>query len=813
MPFVSPHDMLNDPVARKRVWIASAVLVMAIVMTVIGIGGGMYFRLKQTVPNYSGTEQISGMKSLVNVYHDKFGIPHIFAENRNDALRALGYLHANERMFQMEITRRAGQGRLSEVVGASTLDADKLIRVLNLYGLAQDSVRELSPEARNLLQAYADGVNAWIEHNKSTLPLELMSLEDIIEPWQIADSLVIGKLMALQHSSKGMKMDALRSKLSATLNRAQFGQMFPLNAGDTPVTLNPRPVNKNANTKKRAEMSPLDFIGDITGFSHAASNEWVISGKLTDTGKPILANDPHLGFDAPVLWFLTRIVVPGDEVKGATVPGTPVVMLGQNSNIAWGFTNSGFDVQDLFIETIDKKDDDKYLTPKGSQSFVIHNEVISVKGGGDVKLSVRSTRHGPVLSDVNPELAEMAGKGKVMALAFSGLHNADTTAEAMLRINVAKNWGDFLDAVKLYQTPAQNMVYADVKGNIGFISPGWVPVRKQGNGMLPVDGASGNYDWMGFIPFKELPQTFNPAAGYLFNANNAVAGINSVYRLGSDWEEPWRAIRIQQFFETILKHTVDTSVLMQSDHLSPVARDIVPRLVSLKPKTKLAADALELLRRWDGVMSEDKPEPLIFDAWLYFMQRNLFKDLGDISDEGPLKADLISQIIGEYKSNWCSGKAGVGTMPCDEVMIKSLDNALGWIVVRQGSDINKWRWGKEHHAIMKNRFFSKTFFFDKYSDFEFPSSGDFYTLDRGGSFKMEEPDIFPRKHGGGFRGIYDLGNMALSRFMIATGQSGHILSPHYGDLLPMWREFKYVTISGTPEELAKQGAVELKLVP
>ncbi len=303
------------------------------------------------------------------------------------------------------------------------------------------------------------------------------------------------------------------------------------------------------------------------------------------------------------------------------MPGAPVMLLGQNDHIAWGFTTADTDVQDLFVETIDPKNPAQYLTPGGAEPFLARDEIIHVKNAPDIVLKVRATRHGPVLSDVDAKLAGLAGAGKVMALAFTGLGDRDTTSEALMRVNRAQDWDQFLEALKLYQTPTQNIVFADSAGNIGFISPGLVPLRKSGDGLAPADGASGANDWTGFIPFEQLPQAYNPPTGFLFNANNANVSDDHDPTFGRDWEEPYRARRIQQFFDTIDKHSLDTSAAMQADIVSLAASDFLPLLKRIAPADAREKQALDLLAGWDGAMDKARPEPLIFEAWLSALHR------------------------------------------------------------------------------------------------------------------------------------------------------------------------------------------------
>ncbi|MBV8549444.1 MAG: penicillin acylase family protein [Alphaproteobacteria bacterium] len=789
----------------------TAVVVLPLVLALVLIGVWVF---KGSLPQYDGRLHLKGLSAKVHVWRDTHGVPHIFANNDRDAYRALGYIHASERLFQMEMQRRAGQGRLSEVIGEDMVGVDKFIRTLGLYPLAQSSFKAMSPDAQADFQAYADGVNAWIASHHFSLPPEFVLLGFHPEPWQPADSVVWGKLMALQ-LSHNYKLEILRAQLALKLTTVQRLSLFPP-LGDTPVTTEPKLTGK-----KSADASPAiqggvtdrwigeDALGRVTGLDHAASNEWVVSGDHTSTGKPILANDPHLTLEAPILWYLARIVTPDHMVKGATVPGLPIVLLGQNDAIAWGFTTTGSDVQDLFVEKLSPDNHDAYLTPKGPKPFETRTETIHVKGGRDIVLKVRLTRHGPVLSDVDDEMAALAGPDKVMALAFTGLGAEDTTSESLLKINHAQSWPDFLEALRLYQGPPQNVVFADNKGDIAFINPGLFPIRKKGDGLTPSDGASGAYDWAGWVPFDEWPKVLNPSVGFIFNANNAIVSDKAKHFLGVDWEEAYRAERLQQFFNTTVVHSLDTSAAMQADHLSLAAKQLLPYLLKQKPWNGTSAEVLKQLAAWDGTMEADRPEPLIFEAWMLKLHQNLLVAKSDnaLKEKGLFAATALSYILRNNGKGWCD------TPGCADVIQKSLDDALVMLTARDGTDRRNWRWGNEHITLLPNKVFSHVPYFKRTTDLSVGSSGDFYTLDRGGSFKDNPDHPFARTHGGGYRAIYDLSDPTQSRFMITTGESGHILSPHYGDFVPLWNKVQYINITGSEEDLSAAHDAKLVLAP
>jgi len=781
-------------------WAANLVLAL-VVLTAAGCA----YLFSRAMPAYSGAERLSGLSTEVRVWRDAYGAPHIFAGSMDDAARALGYVHASERMFQMDILRRVGQGRMAEIRGADLLGVDKFVRTLGFYQEAERSFSALSPWAQKRLDAYAEGVNAFLASHP--LPPEFLVAGDAPEPWKSVDSLVIGKIEAYQ-LSRSYKIKLLRARLSAKLGPERERWLFPSSKPGDPLTTLPAKGDQHAGGE-----SIDDELGRLTGIGQGASNEWVVAGSRTVTGKPILANDPHLELGAPILWYLARVVTPEGSVKGATLPGAPVFVLGQNDSIAWGLTTADSNVEDLFVETVDPNDPSKYLTPDGPKAFAHRVETIHVKGGADIRLTIRETRHGPVISDVNPDLASFAGGGKVVALAFTGLGDRDTTAEAFMRLNEARNWSQFIDALQLYQTPTQNLVYADVGGDIGFLNPGLVPLRKSGDGLTPVDGASGAFDWTGAIPIDQWPRLHNPDAGFAFNANNANFPDDHEPRFGQDWEENFRARRIQQFFDAIDKHSLETSAAMQADHLSLDVKALQPFIAMIAPSDDRARKAQALLLSWNAVMDKDRAEPLIYTAFLSSLHSILLEDKTGfpMREKGPFAATTLISLMREHPS-WCDSPAAVDP-ECRKALGRALDSALALLTKRDGADMSRWRWGVEHRALLQHQVFSHVPLLDRLSDLSVSSSGGFYTLDRGGGADVSSDMPFARVQGGGFRGLYDLADPAKSRFMIATGESGHIFSRHYGDLVPLWNDVKSITLAGSEDQLKKAGAQELTLEP
>ena len=774
---------------------------------VIVAAAGAAYLFYRAMPAYSGSVALPGLSAETRVWRDGYGAPHIFAANLDDAMRALGYVHASERLYQMEVNRRVGQGRIAEIAGADLVPVARFTRTLGLYRLASEGYEALSPWAQQRLEAYSGGVNAFLDSHPNALPPEFLILGDRPAHWTPADSLVWGKLMSLQLSGN-YALESLRARLAEKLPADKAAWLFPSPKPGWPITTAPAAHADHASLD-----DVRDRIGALVQASHGASNEWVAAGARSETGKPILANDPHLQLGAPILWYLARIVTPQISLEGATIPGLPVVLLGQSDRIAWALTNADTDAQDLFVETVDPSDPTQYLTPDGAKPFLVHDETIHVKDAPDVKLHIRATRHGPVISDVDSDLAALAGPGKTIALAFTGLGDRDTTAEALMRVNAARNWSEFVDALRLYQTPTQNFAYADVDGDIGFISPGLLPTRKSGDGLAPVDGASGAADWTGVMAFDQAPQIHNPDAGFIFNANNAIVTPDKAAEYGRDWEETFRARRIQQFFDANPKLSLDLSAAMQADHLTLDAGELLPLLERATPSDERARQAMALLSAWNSVMDKDRPEPLIYTAFLRALHRIVLVEKTGLSmkEKGPFAAETLISLLTEHPQ-WCDAP-GKPDPDCRATLARALDEGLAELVRRDGPDMTQWRWGKEHVAQLQHTVYSHIPLLDRVSDLSMPSSGGFYTLDRGGGFDAPPDQPYARTHGGGYRGIYDLADPDKSRFIIATGESGHIFSPHYRDLAPLWIDGKSITLAGDEETLKRAGALELVFTP
>lgn len=784
--------------------LAGTVLAAALLVPAVA-GGAAWLWLRGGLPPTEGEMAVAGLAAPVEIVRDENAVPHIFAASARDAYFTLGWLHAGDRLFQMEMLRRAGAGRLAEAVGEPGLRLDRYMRTLGIYRHAEASYAALEPEVRESLDAYADGVNAWLQGRKGPLPIEFQLLGIEPEPWRPADSIVWGKLMALQLTGNS-RHELQRARLLQRFSPEQVETLFPPYPGDAPSTVAALPDGVDFD---RWASVALPELGPPR-----ASNEWVVGGAHTDTGKPVLANDPHLGLAAPILWYLARIEAPGLSLAGATAPGVPFHMFGHNGTIAWGITTTGSDVQDLYVERLDPADPSRYMTPAGPRPFGTREEVIRVKGGTEERINVRTTRHGPVVSDVEDGPAGAVPEGHVLALAFTALDDEDTTAGTFHHLNRATDWEGFRRALSRFKVPQQNFVYADTAGNIGFLAPGLIPIRSRGEGLLPVPGWTDEHAWTGYIPFDELPRTLNPPDGRIVNANNRITPPDYPWLLSKDWEDPYRAQRIEEVLDAGAPHGVEQAEALLADNVDLAARELLPLMLTIRSEDPLIAEALRMLGGWDAEMSRDRPEPLIFQSWLRELNRDLYADeLGPMFREiWNLAPRSVALMLGTDHS-WCDDQGTPGrTETCGERLESSLRRALDQLSERHGPDPQAWRWGSEHRAPLSHQVISRIPVLRDVFDIGIETDGSFHTVNRGAGRISDDAAPFAHNHGAGYRAIYELADLTRSRFMIATGQSGNPLSPHYGDFVERWRDGRHVTLD-TDRTAIAAGESRLVLTP
>ncbi len=772
-----------------------------VVIAVLAVAGG-YAYLKTSEQQIDGEITVRGLSADVTIVRDKNGVPHISGKSLNDALFGLGYAHVQDRLWQMDMNRRIGAGRLSELFGAKTIGTDKFLRTLDVYGYAERSIANLSAETRAGLDAYTAGVNAAISGWQGALPPEFIILGTKPEPWKPADSIVWVKMMAWDLGGNWRKELLRLQMLQKDLTPQQVSEFLPPYRGEAPIDLS---GVKELIAGLNIDLTKLAALAPPTLPEGAGSNNWVVAGARSETGKPILANDPHLGLSAPALWYYAHLKAPGLDAIGATLPGVPAIILGRNQKIAWGFTNTGPDVQDLFIEKL--TGENEYLTPDGPKKLATREVTIIVKDQQPVTITVRQSRHGPIISDVLKSAGETIPQGYAMAFAWTSLRDDDLTTDAALNLMRAGNWEEFKKAIRNFHSPQQNMLYADVDGNIGYYAPARVPIRKPGNkyqGAVPSPGWDATYDWDGFIPFERLPQQFNPASSTIRTANQKIVGDDYPYFITRDWTLPYRADRIDQLLGQRKKHSVDSFRAMQADDKSLMAMDLLPLMLKVKPSGLEADDAVAKLKAWDNRMSLKGSEPLIFSAWLREFSRALYADeLGDLFiSNWKIRPVFMANVLRDKDgmSRWCDVQGSPERETCSGLLQLSLDRAIAYLQARYGDDEDGWTWGEAHFAHSDHNPFTNVPVLREIFDIEVPSVGGVYTLNVGRFKMMDEGQPFASVHAASLRGIYDMSNLDRSLFIFSTGQSGNPLSSLYSNLAEKWSRTEYLPLTTDPAD-------------
>ena len=773
--------------------------------------GGAYLYARQSLPQTEGQIRLAGLSASVEIVRDAYGVPHIYAASRDEAYFALGFAHAQDRLWQMEMSRRIGAGRLAEILGPAALDTDRFLRTLGVRRAAQASLERLNEETRRTLDAYAAGVNAFLATDP-VLPPEFLILRVRPEPWASVDSVAWTKMMAWD-LGRNLRDELLRMRLMKTMPPARVQEFLPPYPGDAPLEI----------ADLRALYSALGDTGERLAAiapetAGSASNNWVVSSAHSATGRPLLANDPHLGLTAPPVWYFAHLSTPQLEVIGATLPGVPAIVLGRNARFAWGFTNTGPDVQDLYLEKL--LGDDQYLTPQGPQAFTLIEETIKVKGAPDERLTVRVSRHGPVISDALRDAVEAAPGGYVLALAWTALAEDDRTMQASAKLAHTEDWRSFLEAARDFHAPQQNVLYADIEGNIGFIAAGRVPVRKPENdvrGLAPAPGWVARYDWAGYVPFDELPRAYNPASGMLYSANEKIVPPGYRHFITSEWEPPYRASRIRDLLAAVPKHSVESFARMQMDVVSPAARELLPHLLKTLPSSAKARDALERLARWDGAMAGELAEPLVFTAWWRELARAIYADeLGEAFEQNwETRAVFLGNVLADRdgQARWCDDIRTPVSETCEALLSRSLEAALGELRRRYADNPKRWRWDEAHAARHEHRPFGAQRELARWFDIRVPSAGGNYTLNRGRMKFADQKEPFASRHASSLRAIYDFSDLDASLYIHSGGQSGNPLSPHYDAFSEAWAKGEYIRMTTDRRRIASRGAQRLVLRP
>ncbi|MFL5256346.1 MAG: penicillin acylase family protein [Rhodopila sp.] len=758
-----------------RVLAALAVLVLLIAAATAGA-------IWWTMPGTSKEARIPGLSAAVDIAYDADWVPRIRAVSEQDAAAALGFTHARDRMFQMELMRRAASGRLSEIAGSATLPIDRMMRTLGLRQHAVENLAVLPADTRAMLEAYARGVNAYIAMKGRFAAPEFLVL-GAPEPWEPVDSLLWAQTMGLW-LSMDWRQELARQALVGRVPAAVLEQLWPRrqDAG-TPDAMNLPPARFGAAASRLLAVLPR-FPAPLT-LPQTASNEWAVDGRHSATGAPLLAGDPHLAFGFPGIWYLARIDIPGHVLAGATAPGVPFLVLGHNGRIAWTFTTTGADVQDVFIEAPAGRGE--YQTPDGPRPFTVREERIDVRGQPAQLLVVRETRHGPVISDLdNPS-------GPILAVAMANLQPGDTAAAGLLALNRAGSVAEAGKAAAGITSPVQNLLVADAT-TIGLFVTGRVPLRKSGDGAMPVSG-DGSHDWIGWASGDALPHYVSPASGRLVNANEPDWPPDFPVQMARDTFGDWRAQRIRQMLAATDRHTAAEFASMQVDAVDLFARHVLPTLVAVPGMTGPAATAQTLLRGWDGIAAMDQPAPLIFNAWMEAFYRAVLHHANVPPSAGGPTADFLASVLSPAGAHWCDND-------CAPMLRASLADAVHDLSLRFGNDPTAWRWGEAHQAVFAHPLLRTIPVLGSLATITVPSPGDDNTVDRGGLNAALQS-----VHGAAYRGVYDLSDLDRSLFMITPGQSGNPFSSHARDLVLRWRDGATITLR--PQAARITGTVRL----
>lgn len=794
----------------KRLQRLSLILVALLLLLLLaGIGGGYLF-LRRSWPVTRGELQVAGLQALVEIYRDRWGVPHIYAQNAEDLFFAQGYVHAQDRLWQMDFQRRIGHGRLSEVLGEATVKTDRFLRTIGIHRAAQADLEHLDSESRRYLEAYARGVTAYIESHKGRLPVEFRLLGYTPEPWQPIDSLVWAKMMAWDLGGN-WELELLRARIVEKLGADALPGLFPTYPEDAPLIVPPEVrAYRDLGAPSLVAVGRINEAVGMAGDGFG-SNSWVVAGRRTATGAPLLANDPHLGIRMPSIWYEIGLHGGGFDVVGASLPGTPGVVLGHNNRIAWGFTNLGPDVQDLYIERMNPENPYQVEYEGRWEDVQVVREEIRVKGRPPETLEVRITRHGPLINDV------VEGLEQPVAFRWTAISEPSEIFQAILGLNRARNWEEFRAALKHFTVPGQNIIYADVEGNIGYQATGWIPIRAQGDGRLPVPGWTGAYEWTGFIPYEELPSVLNPPSGQIVTANNRVVGDDYLYLLTYDWAAPYRAQRIIDLLGDHKGLTVQDFQAIQADVYATPAERLVPYIVdAVQPQNFLEEEALERLKNWDYRMTADSPAASIFEAVYRELVRQLFGDeLGDELLTSYLKFGAahhvaVERLLDDPQNPWWDDVRTPQRETRDEILTRAFQRGVDWLGSQLGDQTSAWPWGRVHGAAFEHPLGAIKPLNLLFNRGPIPAQGSGVTVNRAG-FRYAKD--FSVRGLSSYRQIIDLGDWERSRSMHTTGQSGHPFHPHYADMIAPWQAVRYHSMGWDRDRLAAGGAERLVLKP
>ncbi len=823
----------------KQIFSTLGLLLIALAILVSGVLG---YTVTRSFPTTSGTLKVAGLQATVEVFRDQNGIPHIYASNTHDLFLAEGYIHAQDRFYQMDFWRHQTSGTLAELYGEGLVDTDKFLRTVGWQRIAEQEYAFADPELKVTLDAYAEGVNAYINSRSAadlSLEYSVLGLSGLSNykpaPWSPVAALAWAKAMAWD----------LRGNLDEEIDRALLNQAIGVEMtneympttfpADHPVIVPNPALGDSALSGLRAQLRTLpSVLGEHS--RDLGSNNWVISGQRTTTGMPLLANDPHLSIQMPAIWYEIGLhcINQNDacpfDVTGFSFAGAPGVIIGHNDRIAWGFTNVGPDVQDLFIERINPANPNQYEVNGQWRDMTISTETIKVKGGGEETVTIRYTRHGPLITDVFlPD--DFTAYGNLnpayqyaYALRWTALE-AGNTWRAILNLDRARNFTDFRNALRDFVAPSQNIVYADVDGNIGYQMPGRIPIRANSrSGLLPALGWTDDSEWERYIPFDELPYSYNPPQGFIATANQAVVGPDYPYMISMDWDPGYRARRIVDMINSEPRISPEYIMQMHGDNRNLGAQEILPYLYEVPITDLKLIRALDDLRDWDYAMDMDSREAAIYMGFFNALVADTFNDNlpEDFRSSGGAGAWLtLRGLLDKPNSAWWDNITTPAEETRDDILKQAFAEGYATLEKRLGPDPAEWTWGVLHTSTFVNATLGKSGVKPIEALFNrgpFPTAGGSgivnatsWNLSRDDDGKTGDPygvSSIPS-----MRMIVDLGNLDNSFNIYSTGQSGHAYARHYIDMADRWRTIQYAPMLWSRDSVEQNAEAHLTLVP
>ncbi|WP_191566050.1 penicillin acylase family protein [Metabacillus idriensis] len=764
------------PMRRKAVWIGLGGLLFLMVGAVIFIN--LY--IEKSLPKLSGDINVSGIKNAVEVTRDKNGVPHISTQSEQDLYIAQGYVQAQDRLFQMDLSRRQASGMLSEVVGEAAVDRDKFFRTLGLRRAAEASYPEYDQKSKEAMKWFADGVNAFIEEASAngTLPPEFKLLGYEPASWTPIDSLTIGKYMAFDLGGH-WSGQAFRYWALDTFPEEKAYDLFPSYPKDAPEILTAyKDVHLEIEKSFASAIIPPEFNG---------SNNWVVSGEKSKSGKPLLADDPHLSLGTPSIWYQMHLQAEEMNVSGVIFAGVPGIILGHNDHIAWGVTNTGPDVQDLYIEKRNPDNPHQFLYNNKWEDATVHSEPIAIKDAKTLDYEVVETRHGPIVSD----FAFDKHKDTALAMKWTALMPS-AEFQAVLSMNKAKNWDEFEDALTDFHVPTQNFVFAGSDGTIAYKANGKIPIRKKGDGLIPVPGWTDEYEWEGFIPYDELPRVINPEEGFVATANNKVIDESYPYHISHHWAQPYRYKRIKEVLETSKKLTLNDMKNLQMDQQNLYAEEFLHPLlerISASDLNDTEKAAANLLGKWNLQDDKEMTAPLLFHLLMKEIPVTLFKEAVpknmDTLFEGKqgIVDELLRRALNGDESEWIAEKGGL-----DQVLHTSFRNVVSSLIEEYGKNPEDWNWGDYHQLYFGHPLSSASpvlkWLFN--NEKPLPVGGSQITV--GAASYTAEGVV---DHGASWRFVIDAAEISKGHHIVGPGQSGHVKSEWYHDQLDDWISGNY----------------------